>query len=144
MTVAELKMEKIKTKSSALTNLLSEASNMAKSEKREVNELDITKAIYKIIAEDTKDIEAIGDPNSELSTIYSEEIKVLESLKSQFPELPPEPVKLSKDEISKIITETFKENELVKSNRSNIMKLLKNMPDMDMSIANEIISGLLK
>jgi uncharacterized protein YqeY len=110
-----------KTKANVLTMLLSETLNIAKSDKnREPTEADIQTAVKRLIKKAEQSI-SFGVQCADLE---------LNILKTMIPE------QMSEEDI-KTYVDKFKE--IHGSNKGLIMKELKNIPGMNMSVASKLI-----
>lgn len=138
-TLAELNKERLiirKTdplRASILGLLIDGATKIAKEQNRQVEEKDIFATALRSAKEVEKDIQLLKE--KKMSTDDME--KELEIWKEFLPKL------LTNGEIKRTVLQTYKEEELIQSNFSKIMKEMKLVENMDMSLLNKVLKEIL-
>jgi len=139
-TITELNRERLiirksnPVRSTILGLLIDGATKLAKEENRQVEEKDLYLTAQRSVKEIEKDIELLKSKN--YSTVVQE--VELEIWKEFLPKL------LTKGEIKRIILQSYSEELLIKSNFSKIMKEMKLIGNMDMSLLSKILNEILK
>ena len=138
-TIAELNKERLLVRKdnplrySVLSLLIDGATKIAKEENRGVEEKDLFLTAQRSVKEIDKDIELMDSNTNFCKTLEAEK----EIWKEFLPKL------LTQGEIKRIILQTYSEDQLTKGNFSSIMKEMKNVKDMDMSILNKVLKEIL-
>lgn len=138
-TIQELNKERLTIRKenllrySVLSLLIDGATKIAKEENRGVEEKDLFLTAQRSVKEIDKDIELMDSNTNFCKTLEAEK----EIWKEFLPKL------LTQGEIKRIVLQKYKEEELVKANFSQIMKEMKLVKDIDMSILGKLLKELL-
>lgn len=139
-TIQELNKERLLVRKenpqrySVLSLLIDGASKIAKEENRSVEEKDLFLVAQRSVKEIDKDIDLTNGDNEFCKTLKAEK----EIWKEFLPKL------LTLGEIKRIVLQTYTEDFLVQSNFSSIMKEMKLIKDMDMSLLSKVLKETLK
>lgn len=134
-TIAELNKERLlcrkenPVRATVLTLLIDGATKLAKNENRQVEEKDLYKTAQSSVKEIEKDIQLLTE-NNKLDDDLTIELLIW---KEFLPKL------LTRGEIKRILLQKFSVEELVSENRGKIMKEMKLVPNIDMSLLSEIV-----
>ena len=121
-------------RSTVLTLLIDGATKLAKYENRAVEEKDLYATASRSVKELEKDIQLFEENNQSALDQKQE----LEIWKEFLPKL------LTKGEIKRIVLHLYREEALIKSNFSSIMKECKLISAMNMTLLNEVLKEILK
>ena len=139
-TIAELNKERLvirksdPRRSTILGLLIDGASKIAKEENRSVEEKDLFLTASRSVKEIEKDIELLKSKSQSVEDLQSE----LEIWKEFLPKL------MMLDEIKRTVLQKYKEEELISSNFSKIIKEMKLIENMNMPILSKALKEILK
>ena len=139
-TIQELNKERLTIRKenpqrySVLSLLIDGASKIAKEENRSVEEKDLYLVAQRSVKEIDKDIELTNSDNEFCKTLKAEK----EIWKEFLPKL------LTNGEIKRLLLQKYMEGDFIQSNFSKIMKEMKLIENMDMSLLNKILKEYLK